>query len=152
MDFWSISYLGSHDMARATCVSRDWRYEAGIAWGQMRYRAAVRIQSAMRRSLAVLKTARLLSDKYLDLLNETVQTEEDGLGIPQKYWAAYVACSYDHVQDVFGDNVQIFAAEKLFLHGMDAPAESFLLSGLGLLGSLHFTRRLTIEQLACMGI
>ncbi len=51
-----------------------------------------------------------------------------------------------------GDTYQEWAADKLRMYDLDAPADCCSLSGRGLLIALYFARRLTIEQLACLGV
>ena len=81
---------------------------------------------------------------------------DEGLGIPQPLWAAYIACSMHQLFSgdwwELGETYQEWAADKLCMYDLDAPADCFSLSGRGLLTALHFAQRLTIEQLACLGV
>ena len=157
MSLWPISYLGLHDLMCASCTCVAWYRDGGTAWLELRTRAAVRIQAAARRSLATMKTARLRCDKFCVMLQGQAPADADeGLGIPQTLWAAYSAITVHQLfyDDWFelGDTYQEWAADKLCMYDLDAPADCFSLSGRGLLIALYFARRLTIEQLACLGV
>ncbi len=145
-----ISFLGPHDLMCASCACAAWYRAGGPAWLELRARAAVRIQAAARRSLATMKTARLRCEKFCVMLQGHPADADEGLGIQQPLWAAYSACSMHQLES--GDTYQEWAADKLCMYDMDAPADCFSLSGRGLLMALYFARRLTIEQLACLGV
>ncbi len=135
----------------ASCTCAAWCRAGGPAWLELRARAAVRIQAAARRSLAAMKTARLRCEKFCVMLQGQAPADADeGLGIPQPLWASYSACSIHQLE--WGDTYQEWAANKLRMYAQDAPADCFSLSGRGLLAALYFARRLTIEQLACLGV
>ena len=134
MSLWPISYLGLHDLMYASCTCAAWYRDGGLALLELRNRAAVRIQTAVRRSLATMKTARLRCDKCRVMLHGQAPADADeSLRIPQPLWAAYFACS---VHDRFsgdwcelGDTYQEWAADKLCMYGLDAPADCLSLSG-----------------------
>ena len=151
MTMWPISYLGIHDLTRASCACAAWYLAGGPARLELRTRAAVRIQAVARRSLAAMRTARLRCDKFHVMLHGQAPADADeGLGIPLPLWTAYSACSMHQLE--LGGTYQEWAADKLCMYDLDAPADCFSLSGRGLLIALYFARRLTIEQLACLGV
>jgi len=136
---YALCYLVPSDLARASCVGRSWRSSSGVAWATLD-RAARRIQRVTRAALAKMETTLLRSDKFWRMLHSP--TDED---IPRILWAAYHSC---HVP---APGVQ-WAIDKLRQNGMPAPADAVLNLRPGLLGAFAFHRRITIEQLQCLGI
>ena len=134
----------------ASCTCAAWYRAGGLAWLELRARAAVRIQAAARRSLAAMKTARLRCEKFCAMLHRHPPDADEGLGIPLPLWTAYSAYTMHQLE--LGGTYQEWAADKLRMYDLDAPADCFSLSGRGLLIALYFARRLTIEQLACLGV
>ena len=157
INFLTLSQLGPPDLARASCVCQAWCHDGHVALAQVRVCASIRVQAVMRRCLATTTAARMRSDKFLDMLHDrrpATARFEEGLGIPQPLWAAFSACAFQRLchQWEVGETYQEYAADKLLSHDMAPSAECFRVRGRGLLAALSCARRLTIEQLACLGV
>ena len=150
---WGASFLVPVDVARAARVCREWR-AASSAILETILRAATKIQNAVRRCLALRLATRLRHDRFLAELFGGRGSPAD---IPLELWAAFQAVSltgelHDHpLGGGLHPWVSAWAHEKLQRYSMPAPATAYA-SGPGLLGALHFMRRLTVDQLWCLGV
>ena len=73
MTRWAIafSYLRSADLARSSTVCRAFEGESVLAWADLRSRAARRIQTAMRRALALIEVTYLRCERFRILFHDT---------------------------------------------------------------------------------
>ena len=154
------------DLARICCVSLECVRLGQRAWEVLRREAAVRIQSTWRLQLAVLRVARLRHLMFPDTLiglplmggyvRSHIPSDAPSLGIRHSVWAAYSACTYQClVQEDWWINKELYqeyASKKLTLHGMGHAMHRFDVQGRGLLSALRVANRLTVEELACLGV
>ena len=151
-----LCFLGPSALTRAMCTSRADLLDGLVAWEMLQREAAIRIQSATRRSLSLMVAARKRADWFRDILWGRVPSicSDESYGAPRQLWVAYSACSHQDADlDFVGPFVtyQEYVGEKLSLHDMPAPDECFRVRGEGLLPALHCASRLTLEQLMCIG-
>ncbi len=154
------------DLARICCVSLECVRLGQHAWEVLRREAAVRIQSTWRLQLAVLRVARLRHLMFPDTLiglplmggyvRSRIPADAPSLGIRHSVWVAYSAVSYQRlVQEdwwTHKERYQEYASKKLTFHGMNHAMHRFDVPGRGLLSALRVANRLTVEELACLGV
>ena len=143
---WKSCFLAGAYVGRAACACRAWHVDAAAELA-LYARAAVNIQRAMRRCLAVMRTTWLQHDRFVTMLHDSRQRGSPA-DIPQELWAAFHTCTSSGGLHPWMTH---WALDKLRLHSMPA-AESARAIGPGLLGSLYFMRRLSVKQMWCLGV
>ena len=138
-----MCFLNAPSLARASCVSKDWHRDSNVVWQVIRDRAARKIQCSIRYVLANIRVLDIRRTDF-ELMLHSPSRYTSLFDIPHCNWVAYQACMISN----FG---AMWATSKLQAYDMPVACEAAL-AGSSLMASFALARKLTIEQMMCLGI